>query len=91
MKIQTGKEKSDGTFSCRVIGENQESETVKEALQRVAERFLGHRLGKHKWHETWGRLGKHDEPTEYLPALFVGSRLFEVATEWNGDGGWRLA
>ena len=91
MKIVTGKENSDGEFCCRAIGESQEGEQPKVALARVAEDFLGRSLSstKHEYREQWDRLGPHDSPTEYLPALFVGSRLFAVSTRWE-NGQWVL-
>lgn len=85
MRVMTGKEDRNGCFPVRCVGESNEGETPKQALQRVAERFLNAPLTKkkHRWNEAWGRLGPHDNPTERLPALFVGSRLFEIDTDWD--------
>jgi hypothetical protein len=87
MRIGTGIEKTDGTFSLRVVGESRDCETPKEALQRIAERFLGCSLTekKHEWRDKWGRVGPHDQPTEWLVGLFVGRRLFTVLTEWDQE------
>ena len=87
MRIMTGKGQPDGTFQMQCIGESLDGETAKEAIKRVAERFLNHSLNekKHHWHESYGRVGAHDSPTDYLPGLFVGFRLFTVGVGWDAD------
>ncbi len=88
MKIVTGKETGKGEFNTRVVGESQNGETAKDAIVRIAECFLSVPLSKkrHRWNEKWSWLGDENNPTERLPALFVGSRLFCVATTAKGNG-----
>ncbi len=84
MLITTGIEKSDGTFCMRVNGKANEGETAKEAITRIAKSFMK-KPKKPRWIEKWNRLGDHDNPVEHLPGLFLGKRLFAVATRWENN------
>lgn len=87
--VQTGYEKDDGTFSCSLCGTVHEGETVKEAISRLVIAHYGKMPKNTYWVEKYTRLGQHDNPTGYLPALWVyhksRGRIFRVATMWDKE------
>ena len=89
MQIMSGIENQNGEFVCTVCGESRDGETALEALQRVA----GERTKKKcTVNPTYDRLGPHNNPTSFLPALFVGQRGFFINTKWNAEKQeWELA
>lgn len=86
--IMTGIER-DGTFSCSPYGEVKPGEAPLEALMRTAATWYGERWEakrrKARIIEKYGRLGAVDNPTSYLPALFVGRRGFFIRTKYNAE------
>jgi hypothetical protein len=67
-----------------------EGETPREAIERVARhKFPKANTANFRWNERYGRLGDHNAPTEYLPALFIDTKkscyLFKIATVFDKD------
>ena len=89
MQIWSGKEKDDGTIPCSLCGTVQEGETVKEAISRLVIAHYGKMPKNTHWAEKSTRLGPHDNPTGYLPALWVDhkshGRIFMVWTRWDKE------
>jgi len=89
MRIITGVEDIDGCFVCKPCNRALPGETPIEALKRVAtewysrEKFKGMKLKKQRIVEKYDIIGPKDNPTAYLPALFVGKRIFCFMARWD--------
>lgn len=88
MQIVTGLEKSDGTFKCVPCVEARPGETALQALERAVETFYGKKQ-QMSVRQSYTRIGPHNDPTETLPAVFVGKgatyRGFFISTKWDSS------
>ena len=89
MQIWSGKEVDKGRISSSFCGIVQAGETVKEAINRLVIAHYGKMPKNTYWAEKYRRLGPHDNPTCYLPALWVDhvshSQIFFVGTRWDNE------
>lgn len=82
MKVVTGVEDRNGCFACSLCGESQQGESALQVLERIVKAYYDKPV-KQRIVEKYSILGSETNPTEWLPAVFVGKRGFFISTQWN--------